>query len=157
MDRTVETDPRVSYEVAALRLHLAVGMAAADGHVHYSELAELHAFVEGCDLDAPERVLLAGMLDRLLDEPPALDVLLRAIIERIDRPELAGLLIADLVAIANVDGEVDPREEGLLRLVCGALEVDPVTLYDPPRRSGADVTAAELASLVRTLLDLDPA
>jgi hypothetical protein len=41
--------------------------------------------------------------------------------------------------------------------VCGALEIDPVSLYDDHERAGADVGAAELAALVRRLLDLDRA
>jgi len=157
MDQGVDTPPEASFELAALRLHLAVAMAAADGQIEDSELSELRSFAERCNVAGSQRALLTGILNRLLSHPPALDTLLRAIVERIDRPDLARMLVDDLVTIANSDGHIDPREEGVLRLVCGALEIDPVTLYDPPSRSGADVTAAELAALVRNLLDLDAA
>lgn len=157
MERTADTRPAATFELAALRLHLAVGMAAADGELHEAEVAELHSFVAGSGIGDAERAFLDAMLARLLRTPPALDVLLRSLVDRIDRPELGRMLIDDLVAIANVDGHIDPREEGLLRLVCGALEVDPVTLYDPPLKAGAEVTASELSALVRRLLDLDAA
>lgn len=123
--------------------------------MHEDEVEQLHTFISQSGLDERQQEQLTSMLAGLLEQPPGLEPLLRSIVSRVDRPDLAGLLIADLVAIANADGHIDAREEGLLRLVCGALEIDPVTLYDPPRQSAADVSREELAALVRSLLELD--
>ena len=157
MSLFTQVDPAVAFEIAALRLHLVAGMAAADGHVHEDEIERMHDLV-ACGSDEPlARARLESIRQGVVATPPDLQTLLRSIVDRMDRPELARVLIDDLVMMANSDGHIDPREEGLLRLVCGALEIDPVTLYDPPDQAAAQVSAAELASLVRSLLDLDAA
>lgn len=144
-----------AYELAALRMHLKVAMSAADERLHDAEIAELHRFVRTANVSGPERALLSGLLDRLLGAPPSLDAILRSLVERIGDTDLAQLLVGDLVHYARVDDEIDPREEGLLRLVCGALHVEPVSLYGDGERARGDATADELAALVRALLDLD--
>lgn len=157
MDDAPTIDPVVAFELAALRLHLLVGMAAADDRLHEDELARLDEFLAHCEVEPSQRAALRRLRGELVVQPPALDELLRRLVDGINSPQLAQLLVDDLVQIARSDGHVDAREEGLLRLVCGALEVDPVSLYDDHERAGADVGAAELAALVRRLLDLDRA
>jgi tellurite resistance protein len=144
-----------SFELAALRLHLAVGMASADGEVHAKERGELEEFVAGIAVTPAQRAQLSDMLTALLVTPPPLDALLRSLVDRITNPQLAQLLIDDLMRIARVDSHVDPREEALLRMVCGALEVDPVSLFDDHVRSASDASAADLARLVRDMLGLE--
>lgn len=150
-------DPAVAFELAALRLHLVVGMAAADDVIHDDEISGLSELVAGCDVSDAQRRYLEQLLLALVSNPPKLDELLRRLVDRIDDPALAQLLVDDLVLIAQSDDHVDPREEGMLRLVCGALELDPVSLYEPHERAAGDVSAADLARLVRNLLDLEPA
>lgn len=145
------------YELAALRLHLSVGMAAADGLIDEQERGRLAAFVEECGTNDLHRESLRHMLARLFAQPPALDVLLRGLVDRIQDPALASMLVADLRITAAADGVIDPREEGFIRLVCGALDVDPVSLYAEEHRAAADVTREELARVVRGLLQLDAA
>lgn len=157
MTAPTELDPAVAFELAALRLHLVVGMAAADGEIHDSEVTGLAEVVQRCDVSDAQRRYLEQLLLALTANPPELDQLLRSLVDRIDRPDLGRLLVDDLVVIAQMDDRIDPREEGLLRLVCGALEIEPVSLYEPHERAGGDASAAELAALVRSLLDLDMA
>jgi hypothetical protein len=121
------------------------------------ESAELRTFVAQAPVSDAQRTYLEQLLVVLTDNPPPLDQLLRSLVERMDSADLADVLLDDLVAMANVDGVIDPREEGLLRLVCGALQIDPVSLYEPHERAGSDASAAELAQLVRGLLQLDGA
>lgn len=157
MDDVTQVDPAVAFELAALRIHLVVGMAAADDEIHDDEVTELAELVSRCDVTAHQRRYLDQLLVALVASPPQLDELLRRLVERMDGTALAHELVDDLVAIAQVDGRIDPREEAMLRLVCGALEVDPVSLYEPHERAGGDASAQDLAGLVRSLLDLDAA
>lgn len=157
MDEATLVDPAIAFELAALRIHLVVGMAAADDEIHDDEVTELAELVSRCPVTAHQRRYLGQLLVALVASPPPLEDLLRRLVERIDGEPLARLLVDDLVAIAQVDGRIDPREEGMLRLVCGALGLDPVSLYEPHERAGGDASAHELAALVRTLLDLDAA
>lgn len=146
------------FELAALRLHLVAAMAAADGHVDDRERARLAAFVEEIGTSDAHRSALRHVLAELFRTPPALDVLLRGLIDRFGgAPDLARLLVSDLIEIAYVDELVDPREEGFIRLVCGALEIDPVTLYEPGQQAAADVSREELARMVRSMLQLEAA
>jgi tellurite resistance protein len=157
MEDTKTIDPPIAFELAALRLHLVVGMAAADDEIHEDEAAGLAGLVADCDVTDTQRRYLDQLLHALVADPPKLDELLRRLVDRIEDPSLARLLVDDLVAVARSDGRVDPREEGMLRLVCGALEIDPVSLYDTHERAAGDASAADLARLVRNLLDLDAA
>lgn len=157
MDEATAIDPSVAFELAALRLHLVVGMAAADDEIHDEEVTGLADLVSDCDVTDAQRRYLDQLLLALIANPPKLDDLLRRLVDGIDDPSLSQLLVDDLVAIAQSDGRIDPREEGMLRLVCGALEIDPVSLYEPHERAAGDATAADLARLVRSLLDLDGA
>ena len=147
----------VAFELAALRLHLVVGMAAADDEIHDDEVTGLADIVSQCDVTPAQRRYLDQLLLALVANPPRLEDLLRRLVDGIDDPALAELLVDDLVEIAQRDGRIDPREEGVLRLVCGALELDPVSLYEPHERAAGDASAADLARLVRSLLDLDMA
>ena len=145
------------YELAALRLHLSVGMAAADGQIDEHERSRLAAFVEECGTNDIHRESLRLMLALLFTHPPQLDVLLRGLVDRIEDPALASMLVADLTTTAEADGVIDPREEGFIRLVCGALDVDPVSLYAEEDRAASDVSREELVRVVRGLLQLDVA
>ncbi len=157
MESRSSIDSTGAFELAALRLHLVVGMAAADDEIHDDEVTGLADLVDSCDVTPVQRRYLDQLLLALVANPPRLDDLLRRLVDGLHDhvPELAQLLVDDLVAIAHVDGRVDPREEGMLRLVCGALEVEPVSLYEPHERAGADASASELAELVSSLLSLD--
>lgn len=155
MDDSSRLDPSIAFELAALRLHLVVGMAAADDTIHDREIVELSDLVAASAVSHAQRRFLEQLLLALIANPPQLDDLLRRLVDRIDDRSLARELVDDLVVIARSDGHVDPREEGMLRLVCGALELDPVSLYDTHERAASDVHATELAQLVRSLLDLD--
>ena len=157
MTAPTELDPSVSFELAALRLHLVVGMAAADDQIHDDEVSGLADLVSTIDVTDAQRQYLNQLLLALIASPPALEDLLRRLVDRIEDRELAQLLVDDLVMIAQSDDHIDPREEGMLRLVCGALELDPVSLYEPHERAVGDASAADLARLVRSLLDLDMA
>jgi tellurite resistance protein len=155
MDDDSTLDPSISFELAALRLHLVVGMAAADDEIHDDEIVGMTDFVAACTVTDAQRRYLEQLLLALVADPPRLDDLLRRLVDRIADRTLARELVDDLVVIARSDGHVDPREEGMLRLVCGALELDPVSLYDTHERAAGDVHAADLARLVRNLLELD--
>jgi uncharacterized tellurite resistance protein B-like protein len=146
-----------SFELAALRLHLVVGMAAADEHIHDDEVTGLAEIVDSCDVTPVQRRYLDQLLLALVANPPRFEDLLLRLVDGFHGRDdaLAAQLVDDLVTIAQVDGRVDPREEGMLRLVCGALEVEPVSLYEPHERAHADASASELADLVRSLLSLD--
>lgn len=157
MHDATSVDPATAFELAALRIHLVVGMAAADDEIHDDEVGELAELVTRCDVTPHQRRYLDQLLVALVANPPALEDLLRRLVERLEDDALGRMLVDDLVAIAQVDGRIDPREEGMLRLVCGALEIDPVSLYEPHERAGGDASALDLARLVRTLLDLDAA
>ena len=150
-------DPSVAFELAALRLHLVVGMAAADDVIHDDEITGLSELVAACDVSDAQRRYLDQLLLALVANPPKLEDLLRRLVDRIEDRALAQLLVDDLVLIAQSDDHIDPREEGMLRLVCGALELDPVSLYEPHERAAGDASAADLAALVRSLLELEPA
>ena len=157
MTASADLDPSVSFELAALRIHLVVGMAAADGVIHDSEVTELAELVASCDVSDAQRRYLDQLLLALIANPPQLEELLRRLVDKIEDRELGQMLVDDLVVIAQSDEHIDPREEGMLRLVCGALELDPVSLYEPHERAVGDASAQDLARLVRSLLDLDAA
>lgn len=157
MNEAATADPSIAFELAALRLHLVVGMAAADEEIHDDEVVDLTDLVAASDVSDAQRRYLEQLLLALVADPPQLDDLLRRLVDRIHDDALARELVDDLVLIARSDGTIDPREEGMLRLVCGALEIDPVSLYEPSERAASDVHATELAQLVRTLLALDDA
>ncbi len=150
-------DPSVAFELAALRLHLVVGMAAADDVIHDDEISGLSEIVAHAAVNDAQRRYLEQLLLALVANPPKLEDLLRKLVDRIDDHALAQLLVDDLVLIAQSDDHIDPREEGMLRLVCGALEINPVSLYEPHERAAGDASAVDLARLVRNLLDLEPA
>ena len=157
MTASAELDPSITFELAALRIHLVVGMAAADGVIHDSEVTELAELVAGCDVSDAQRRYLDQLLLALIANPPQLEDLLRRLVDKIEDRELGQMLVDDLVIVAQSDEHIDPREEGMLRLVCGALELDPVSLYEPHERAVGDASAQDLARLVRSLLDLDVA
>ncbi len=157
MEDATAIDHSVAFELAALRLHLVVGMAAADDEIHDDEVTGLAELVGDCEVTPAQRRYLDQLLLALVANPPKLDELLRRLVEGVEEPALSQLLVDDLVEIAQRDGRIDPREEGMLRLVCGALEIDPVSLYEPHERAAGDANAADLARLVRNLLDLDAA
>ncbi len=157
MDASSAIEPSVAFELAALRLHLVVGMAAADDQIHDDEVTGLSELVANCDVNDAQRTFLEQLLLALVANPPKLEDLLRRLVDRIEDPALARLLVDDLVLIAQSDDHIDPREEGMLRLVCGALELEPVSLYEPHERAAGDASAEDLARLVRSLLELDHA
>ena len=157
MNAPTELDPSVAFELAALRIHLVVGMAAADGVIHDNEVTELAELVASCDVSDAQRKYLDQLLLALLANPPEIAELLRRLVDKIDDRDVAQMLVDDLVMIAQSDDHIDPREEGMIRLVCGALELEPVSLYEPHERAVGDASAQELARLVRSLLDLDMA
>ena len=141
------------FELALLRLHLVVAIGAADGRLDGDERRAITGLVDSWELTPADLESLRRRLRRLLREPPALESLLRRIVLRASG-DLGEVIVGDLYDIAHADGEVDPREENMLRMVCGALRIEPRSLHDPERRARPDVSAEELAEVVRGILGL---
>lgn len=144
----------IPLEITTLRLHLMVAMAAADDQLHPDEIQTLDEFINQAKLNDLERTFLNNQLTSLLAEPPNLEDLLRRLVYELANSPLAQRLVDDLITVAKSDGSVDPREEGMLRLVCGALEIEPNSLYEESDRAAHDASAKDLAQLVRGLLNL---
>lgn len=115
-----------------LRLHLKVAMAGIDGEVADEERGALLDFVYRSTVTPAQQEALVGVVDGLIQSPPDLPSVLRLTVDTIDkRPTLAAMLVNDLVQVAAADGVHDPREEGLLRMVCDVLEIEPVYTRAP--------------------------
>ena len=123
-----KVDPEHAYNAAALRLQLLVAMAAADGRVQLGEMDLLADAVPGPPLDDESRRRLHQLLKMLIEAPPSLEDVVHKIREHAPRRAVAQQLVRELVKIAGSDGSIDDHEEELLRMVCGAMGIPPITM-----------------------------
>lgn len=121
-------DPEHDYYVAVLRLQLLVAMAAADDSVRMGEVEFLHEAIDGRGVDAEHQQRLDQLLRLMLEAPPSVEEVIKRIAGRRPRRLVAEALVKELVHLAHDDGEVHVLEEELLRLVCGALGVKPISM-----------------------------
>jgi uncharacterized membrane protein YebE (DUF533 family) len=132
------------YQVAALRLQLLVAMAASDGKVQTVEVDRVAQTIDHAQLDEEHTKRLEQLLRMLLDAPPSLEQLVERITERNPKRHVAETLVRELVHVAKADDYLDDSEEALLRLVCGALRLEPSTLSGG---RGPSLSARERAQL----------
>lgn len=139
-----------AYHVAALRLQLLVAMADADAALRTAELERVARSIDDSDLHTADIERLEQLLRMLLDAPPDLDAAVARIVEGAPSGPVAEALVRELVEVARVDGHVDLREERLLRLLCGALGLEPATLYAVAPRPLDRFELAQLDELLAT-------
>jgi hypothetical protein len=128
MSRSTKADPDHAYNAAALRLQLLVAMAAVDERVQMSEIDVLVESIPAGPLSELDQQRLRGLLRMLMEAPPRLEDIIEHIVVHSPRRAVSEQLAKELVYLASVDGHVDDREEELLRLVCGALRIRPLTM-----------------------------
>lgn len=134
--------------MAALRLQLLVAMAASDGRVQPVEIDPIAATLDEPGLDVEEAERLAQLLRMLLEAPPLLaDVIDRIAVYTPGRA-VAEAFVRELVQLAQADDRLDKREEELLRIVCGALGLEPSSVRGG---RGRPLDAAERAQLAELL------
>lgn len=126
--RSTTVDPEHAYHAAALRLQLLVAMAAVDDKVQVSEMQLLADAVPGPPLADEPRSRLQDLLRMLVDAPPTIEDVITRIAAHAPKRAVAEQLARELVKVAGVDGHVDDREEELLRMVCGAMGIKPLTM-----------------------------
>lgn len=149
---TARPHPEHDFYVAVLRLQLLVAMAAVDDRVLLGEIEFLHAAIDGRGVDAEHQRRLDQLLRMLVEAPPSVEDVIRRIAGRRPKRAVAEALVKELVHLAHDDGVVDETEEELLRLVCGALGVRPISMR---RKYARDVplTDREQARLDSILQD----
>lgn len=123
-----DAPPSPRYQAAAVLLHLAAAVAAADGEVDAAEERHLEEHLErGLELLPAERQRLRHYLRWLIEEPPGMAGL---------KGRLEGLAEAQrrdfgriLVTVAGADGRIDPAEIKVLRKVYPLLGLDPDAVF----------------------------
>ncbi len=145
-------DPDHRYNAAALRLQLLVAMAAADGKVQLGEMDLLVDAIPGPPVDDDLRVRLRSLLKMLLEAPPTLEEVVTKIAAHCPKRAVAEQLVRELVRVAGNDGSIDEREEDLLRMVCAAMGLKPVTMRRHHSRT-RPLTPGEQARLDALLRD----
>ena len=138
--RATSADPQHDFYVAVLRLQLLVAMAAADDRLMMGEVEFLHEAIDGRGVDLEHQQRLDQLLRMLIDAPPSLEDVVKRIAGRRPRRHVAEALVKELVHLAHADGSIHHFEEELLRLVCGALGVRPITMR---RKYARDVPLTE--------------
>ena len=126
--RQTKPDPEHDYYIAVLRLQLLVAMAAIDDRVRMGEVEFLHEAIDGRGFDKEHQQRLDQLLRLMLEAPPSVEDVVRRIAGRRPRRVVAETLVRELVHLAHDDGEVHVLEEEMLRLVCGALGVKPISM-----------------------------
>lgn len=152
LSRTTTVDPDHAYNAAALRLQLLVAMAAVDDKVQMSEMQLLADAVPGPPLPEDLRSRLHSLLRILIDSPPAIEDVVGKIAAHGPKRAVAEQLARELVKVAGVDGHVDDREEELLRMVCAAMGIKPLTMRRHFSRE-RPLTPREQARLDQLLAD----
>lgn len=116
------------YTGASLLIQLAVGMAAADGHISDDEQRQIDSLVANMDSLSPaERARLLARAHLLAAEPPTLTRLKKRLSALDSR---ARNNVADmLVAMAGADGRIDPAELKMLAKVFPLLGFDASDAY----------------------------
>lgn len=136
-------EPSPAWHAAAVLLHLAVTVSAADGEVSEREERHLLKHLEqALHLEAPDRARLEAHLRWLMADPPGLAGLKKRI-EPIpaDQRRAIGQF---LITIAGADGQVAPAELKLLTRIYGLLGLEAQTVYsDVHALAAADAAPAE--------------
>ena len=128
LGRQTTVDPEHAYNAAALRLQLLVAMAAIDERVQMSEVDVLADAVPGPPMSEEDQARLRGLLRLLLDAPPRIEDVVQRIARLAPKRAVAEQLAKELVHVAGADGTIDDREEELLRMVCAAMKIKPLTM-----------------------------
>jgi uncharacterized tellurite resistance protein B-like protein len=136
-------EPSPAYHAAAVLLHLAVTVSAADGEVSEREERHLLKHLERVlHLEAPDRARLEAHLRWLMADPPGLAGLKKRI-----EPIAAGQRRAIgqfLITIAGADGQVAPAELKLLTRIYGLLGLEAQAVYsDVHALAAADAAPAD--------------
>lgn len=116
------------YTGASLLVQLAVGMAAADGHISDAEQRQIDSLVTTMDTLSPaERARLLGRAHLLAAEPPTLTRLKKRLsaLDSKARNNVADML----VAMAGADGRIDPAELKMLAKIFPLLGFDASDAY----------------------------
>lgn len=146
--------PSSVWTAAAVLLHLAVAVAAADGGVDDVEKQALAAHIErNLDLGEDDRRRLEARLAHLLLAPPGVAAVRRQL-DAFGYSERKSVGEA-LVGIAAADGEVSPKEARQLERVFEMLDIPPEPVRaavagDQPRH---DVSAPDVVDVVRIVGD----
>lgn len=133
-----------AYAGAALLLHLAAVVAAADGTVSTEEEQHLTAHLaRGLHLSAAERVRLRAHLSWLVAEPPSLSGLKKRLGAL--SPDEGSSLGTFLISLAAADGHFGAEELKVLTRVYGLLGLEPQSIYSDVHQlmSGAEPAAEE--------------
>jgi tellurite resistance protein len=128
LSKTTAPHPEHDYYVAVLRLQLLVAMAAVDDSVRLGEVEFLHEAIDGRGVDREHQQRLDQLLRLMLEAPPSIEDVVKRIGGRRPSRVVAETLVRELVHLAHDDGEVHVLEEEMLRLVCGALGVKPISM-----------------------------
>lgn len=136
-------EPSPAYHAAAVLLHLAVTVSAADGEVSEQEERHLLKHLErALHLEAPDRARLEAHLRWLMADPPGLTGLKKRI-EPIaaDQRRAIGQF---LITVAGADGQVAPAELKLLTRIYGLLGLEAQAVYsDVHALAAADAAPAD--------------
>lgn len=147
-------EPEHEYQVAALRMQLLVAMAASDGGVQPVEIDAVARVIDDSSFDEATSERLEQLLRILLEAPPHIEQVVGRIVEQAPNARVAEQLVQELVQLASVDDRLDEREEALLRLLCGAMQLEPSSLH---RGRRAPLDARERAELDALLESVRPA
>jgi tellurite resistance protein len=121
--------PSDGYAAAALLLHFAAMVVAADGEIAAAEQERLDAHIgKGLDLSHGERTRLSAHLKLILRQPPGWSGTQKRI-SALSEPQRRGIG-KFIVQVASADGRVDPEEVKVLTKGFKLLGLDPATVHD---------------------------
>jgi uncharacterized tellurite resistance protein B-like protein len=121
-------EPSPAYQAAALLLHLAAALSAADGEVTVREERHLLAHLEGAlHLSAREKARLKAHLRWLLADAPGLGGLKKRV-EPLSEAQRRGIG-QFLITVAGADGHVGAEELKLLTKIYGLLGLEAQAVY----------------------------
>lgn len=124
----VRDKPSPAYQGAAVLLHLAATVAAADGEVSIAEERHLMEHLDtAMDLPAADRSRLEAHFRWLASAPPSF-TRSKKNIEEVSQDERRGLG-AFLISLAGADGHLDPGEVKVLSKIYPLLGLEPQSLY----------------------------
>jgi hypothetical protein len=109
-------------------MQLLVAMAAVDDRIQVSEIDVLAESIPGPPMSSDDQDRLQRLLRLLLEAPPRLEDVVRRIARYAPKRAVAEQLARELVHIAGSDGAIDDREEELLRMICGAMNIMPLSM-----------------------------
>jgi uncharacterized membrane protein YebE (DUF533 family) len=126
-------DGRHDYHLTALRLQLLVAMAASDGKVLPVEIDKIARVIDESRVDAESTERLEQLLRMLLNSPPTIEEVVERIADQSPKRKVAEAFVRELIYLGRLDDVIDEREEEMLRLVCGAFQLQPSTLHRDQR------------------------